>query len=140
LDQLDYGINIDREQWVKKILEFLFDFLIEILLIPAMIFFLWWACMPEYKFHFVFFVILLLSIYIESRWHQKWVKMEKILTKTKVSKILAKVLKFLTIVLAIFLGYTLLFSLIGSFIVGWKIWLIILGIGLIYWFITEIML
>ena len=93
------------------------------LLLGAIIFFFWWVFMPEHKLTFVVCMILLLSQYIP---------IPKIIIGNKrISKIISKMKKFLTIVLAIFLGYALLFSIIGSFILGWKIWLIIFGIGLI---------
>lgn len=121
---------------MKKILEFLGDFILKILFIGLITIFIWHACMPEYKFHFVFFVIITFLTVIPIK-----IKLPKIVIKNKrISKIMPKIKKILIMVLAGILGFILLFSVIGSFIVGWKIWLILLGIELIYWFITEIML
>jgi hypothetical protein len=121
---------------VKKILEFLGDFLLKILFIGAITFFIWHACMPEYKFYFVFFVIITFLTVIPIK-----INLPKIAIKNeKISKIIPKIKKILIMVLAGVLAFVLLFSIIGSFVLGWKIWLILLGIELIYWFITEIML
>ena len=125
-----------KKQSVKKILEFLGDFLLKILFIGAITFFIWHACMPEYKFYFVFFVIITFLTVIPIK-----INLPKIVIKNeRISKIIPKIKKILIMVLAGILVYVLLFSIIGSFVLGWKIWLILLGIELIYWFITEIML
>ena len=121
---------------MKKILEFLGDFLPKISFIGAITFFIWYVCIPEYKFYFVFFAIITFLTVIPIK-----INLPKIVIKNKrISKKIPKIKKILTIVLAGILGFLLLFSVIGSFILGWKIWLILLGIELIYLFITEIML
>jgi len=96
---------------VKKILEFLGNFLLKILFIGAITFFIWHACMPEYKFYFVFFVIITFLTVMPIK-----INLPKIAIKNeRISKMIPKIKKIIIMVLAGILGYLLLFFNYGKF-------------------------